>query len=277
MITALTIDVPEKSKGIRQLLDILKHDRVDVEVKRARGVSIKHVTYTSYSGKVKLAKIDRIIGAQRNHLLCSENLKFPVNSGYKRFFSSEFTSRLCTNMALSVIKSSNCPENLKLGIYDPDGKTPDFLFCVLNYCSDVTVVTQNTEPYYCELRRAMDEFGASAVITSQIQDLDDCKLVVAPCVIKESLPVRGDAVVLTNGCPKVHMGGLIYYKYYLRMPNGFDLIKPNELDEEYFCSALYTLASQYELGSIVPTVCRNFSSSQTVKSLCAYVESISRD
>ena len=80
-----------------------------------------------------------------------------------------------------------------------------------------------------------------------------------------------EALVLTTGCPKVPSGGLVYYKYHLRMPNGFDLLKPKDFDEEYFCSALYTLASQYELGSIVPLLCRNYSSSQTVKSLCAYL------
>lgn len=148
---------------------------------------------------------------------------------------------------------------------------PEFLLTVLEYSSDVAVVTQNCEPYYCVVSRAMDELGASAVVTKNISELADCTFIIAPDVIEENLPFRSDAVVLTVDCPKVPASGLVYYKYHFRMPNGFDEIKPDDLDEEYFCSALYTLGSQYELGSIVPMVCRNFSSSQTVKSLCAYV------
>ena len=272
MITALSVTVPDKRKGLKRLIDFLRKDKVDVQVNRARGVYLKHVTYTSYSGKINIKKIDRIIGAQRNHLLCSENLKLPKEHGYKRFYSPVFTARLCTNMALYVIRNCSCSEKIKLGIYDPDALSTDFLLLALRNCCDVIVVTNNSQPYFDELNRAMDELGATAVITNQTSELSDRDFIVAPSTIKEKLSLRHDALVLTNGCPQSETGGMIYYKYYLRMPNGFDRIKPIELDEEYFCSALYTLASHYELGSIVPTVCRNYFSSQTVKSLCTYVD-----
>lgn len=271
MITALSVNVPEKPSGIKKLIHMLKRDRIDVQIRKARGVRVKHITYTSYSGKLRLEKADKIIGAQRNHLLCCEKLKFPPNSGYKRFYSTMFSARLCVNMALCVLMECACPEKLKIGIYDPISAMPGFLFNVLEYCSDVAVVTKNCEPYYCVVNRAMDELGASAVVTKNISELAECTFIIAPVVIEENLPVKGDAIVLTVDTPKVQTGGLVYYKYHFRMPNGFDIIKPEEMDEEYFCSALYTLGAQYELGSIVPMVCRNYSSAQTVKSLCAYV------
>lgn len=271
MITSLCLKVPEKPSGIKKLFYLMKSDRVEIEIKKARGVSVKQVTYASYSGKVKLDKIDHIIGAQRNHLLCSPKLKFTENSGYRRFSSNVFSERLCTNMALSAVKGCLRPESLKVGIYDPDADSHDFLIHILKHCSDVTVVTDDAQTYQYELEKAMDELGATAVITKNRSDLADCCFVIAPCTIEENLPLRQEVLVLTAGCPTVASSGLVYYKYHLRMPNGFDLIKPKGLDEEYFCSALYTLASQYELGSIVPTLCRNYSSSQTVKSLCAYL------
>lgn len=272
MITALCVKVPEKKKGISKLINHFRNDKVDVEIKSARGVSLKKITYTSYSGKIKLDKTDHIIGAQRSRLLCSDKLRFPEDSGYRRFYSTEFSARLCTNMALSILKEFKYPEKIKVGIYDPDGDSHDFLFHVLNLCSDVTVVTNNGEAYQYELDRAMDELGASAIVTKNTDDLSKCELVVAPCVIEEKLPLKSDTLVMTVENPKVPTSGLVYYKYYLKMPNGFDSIKPQELEEDYFCSALYTLAFQYELGSIVPTLCRNFSTSQTVKSLCAGLE-----
>ncbi len=255
-----------------KLINRFRNDKVEVEIKQARGVKLKQITYTSYSGKIKLDKTDSIIGAQRNKLLCSDKLSFPAESGYRRFYSTDFTKRLCTNMSLSVLQEFKYPEKIRVGIYDPDGDSHDILLHILKICSDVTVVTNNGDSYRCELERAMDELGATAVITKNIDDLSDCEFIIAPCVIDEKLPIRNYTIVMTLENPKVPISGFIYYKYYLKMPNGFDSLKPKELEEDYFCSALYTLAFQYELGSIVPTLCRNSSTSQTVKSLCASLE-----
>jgi len=271
MITALSVKVPEKTTGINKLVNKIRRDKVESTIKRARGVSVRHITYTSYSGKIKLEKTDRIIGEQRTQLLCDKNLNFPQESGYKRFDSVEFSSRLCTNMALCLLMEYENPEKLKIGIYDENGSSADFLFNILEYCSNVVVVTHNTEEYKMVLDRALDELGASALITENISELENCNFIIAPQIIEEHLPIKADTLVLTAGCPKVHNNGMLYYKYHFRMPNGFDMLKPDTLDEEYFCSSLYTLASQYELGSIVPLVCSNYSCSQTTKSLCAYV------
>ena len=54
MLTALSVNVPEKAEGLRRLANRLRRDRVEVQVSRARGVSLRHITYTSYSGEVRL-------------------------------------------------------------------------------------------------------------------------------------------------------------------------------------------------------------------------------
>lgn len=272
MITALTVRVPERRKGIRGFFDRFRQDKADVQVKRARGVYLKHITYISYSGKIKTERINEIVGAQRNHLLCLPSLKFPENSGYKRFYLPEFSARLCTNMALYVLSRCVNPTRLKIGVYDPNACECDFLHSLMEYVSDVVVVTEEAEKYRAVVDEIMDEQGASAMVTKQTDELCNCNMIIAPYAITEKLPISNEALVLTGEAPKEQTSGLVYYKYYFKMPNGFDRIKPSELDEEYFCSALYTLGRQYQLGSIVPSLCRNYSSSQTVKSLCAYLE-----
>lgn len=273
MITALSVSIPEHRKGIMGLADRLKKDKLEVEICKARGVQLKHITYTSFSGEIRLDKASRAIGAQRGQLLCSEKLVFPHKSGYKRFFSTSFSARLCTNMALSVLQECKCSASLRVGIYDLKATDCDFLINVLEYCSDVVAVTQNERPYFYVADRALDEIGATALITKNTSELSECDLIIAPSVIDVSLPLKASAIVLTTKRPKCKVGGMVYYRYNFSMPNGFAGIKPEELDEEYFCSALYTLGAQYELGSIVPLSCRNENMSQTVKSLCAAIES----
>lgn len=267
MITALSIQIPEKTKGLRGFADRLMGDRVSVETRKARGVTLRHVIYTSYSGEVRLEKTDEAVGAQRDRILCSDKLLFPHNSGYKRFMSTAFSSRLCTNLVLSVLMRMQNSMKLKIGIYDPSAYCADFLLPVLERCADVMVVTSCFEPYFYTADRALSELGATAMITANRAELETRDLIIAPQRIVEPLLVSPKAVVLTVGKPVEVLRGSVFYKYRFKMPNGFDAIKPPELDEEYFCSALYTLGAQYELGSIVPLSAGGNKGERDVKTL----------
>ena len=267
MITALSVKIPEKPKGILGLADRFRRDRVEVENRNARGVMLRHIIYTSYSGELRLDKTDIAVGSQRDRIICSEKLIFPHKSGYRRFCSTSFSSRLCTNFALSVLMSCKNAAKLKVAIYDPAAYCADFLLSVLEHCTDVAVVTSCFEPYMCVAERALGEMGAAAIVTKNRNELIGRDLIIAPQRIAEDLPIGDNTVVLTVSAPPKGMGGILYYRYKFRMPNGFDKIKPEELDEEYFCSALYTLGAQYELGSIVPLSAAGNAGARDVKTL----------
>lgn len=267
MLTAFSVKLLPKSAGIKGIANRLRRDKVEVHIARARGVTLKHITYISSSGEVRLEKTDAAVGEQRDRLLCSDKLIFPHRSGYKRFCSQRFSARLCTNMALSVLMRCQNSAALRVGIYDPTGENADFLLSALLYSSDVVAVTGCTEVYREVAAQAMEELGASALVTFRKEELARCHLIVAPDTVREPLPIRQDSILLSTACPEADLQGKIYYKYGFRMPNGFDSIKPDELDEEYFCSALYTLGSQYELGSIVPLSAKGREEKCTVKSL----------
>lgn len=93
MITSLNVVFPEKCGKIRGFFNRLRGDKVCVEIKRARGVSVKQLTYICRRQKVNLNKIDRAIGNQRTRLLCCEEMTFPNDSGYKRFYSPLFSAK----------------------------------------------------------------------------------------------------------------------------------------------------------------------------------------
>lgn len=272
MITAFSVRIPDKPKGLRALTEKLRRDRVEVETRQARGVTLRHVIYTSYSGEVRLEKADTAVGAQRDRLLCSDKLIFPHRSGYKRFRSTAFSSRLCTNFALSVLQSCQSAAELRVAIYDPAAYCADFLLSVLEHCADVTVVTSCFEPYFCVADRALNELGAAAMVTKSRAELEKSELIIAPQPIAEALPLNSGAVVLTVARPHEKLSGHTFYKYQFRMPNGFAQIKPAELDEEYFCSALYTLGAQYELGSIVPLSAGGSAGARDVKTLANWLD-----
>lgn len=267
MITAFSVKIPEKKTGVKGLARRLRRDKVDVTVQRARGVSLRHVIYTSYSGEVRLERTDKAVGEQRSQLLCSEKLIFPHRSGYKRFYSGSFPARLCANFALAVLRECTYAQQLRLGIFDPRAVAAELVLKAPDDICHPLVITENFEPYELARDRALHENGAAMTVTHDPSGLEHCDLVIAPTLLDVTLPLRRSAVLLTAGEPRAEQYGECYYRYSFRMPNGFDAIKPMELSAEYFCSALYTLGSQYELGSIVPLSCSGKTGSQTAKSL----------
>ncbi len=268
MVTILTSFSVKALPGAKGLARLWRRDRVEISFARARGVTLKRVTYLSTGGEIRLDKLDAAVGAQRDRLLCSDKYIFPRHSGYKRFVSRRFSARLCANMAVEAL--SRCKNNAAVcvGIYDVSGACSDLLTAVLRMCADVTAVTSCPAPYREAARQAMEELGASALVTARREELGRCALIIAPDVIREPLCTSTDAVVLTVAPPEAEVNGSVYYRYGFAVPNGFAGIKPPDLDAEYFCSALYSLGAQYELGSIVPLTAEGEGRRCTLNSLC---------
>lgn len=272
MMTTLTIQVHPRRQGVHGFFDSLRRDRVDVAVRQARGVSVKQLTYHSHGRRVRLERIAGEAGAERGRLLCDEKLAFPQGSGFGRFTSQSFSARLCGNFFLAVLREAG-ESRLRVGLYDPAAAATDVMLGALGCCADVKVVTRQGGRYALAARRALEELGAGVIVTPHAEELHDRDFVLAPTAICEPLPLKGACVTLTVGTPSAPVGGTVYGSYRFRMPNGFAELKPAELSEEYFCSALYSLGGQYELGSIIPLTCANAACAQTVASLAAYFSS----
>lgn len=270
MIAALNIEYNENNSGFSRLINKIKRDKISVELRQGRGIRLVYVTYTSYNGKVNLDKLSGVVGSQRRRILCEDWIEFPKNGGFVRFESNAFKTRLCTNMAYQILKESN-GRGINLGIYDPQAAISDFLLNALEYCSNVTVVTDESRMYHAQLNRALDELGATAVITSKTDELGNCNLIIAPYAISAALYLKSSAIVLTTKKPEMPISGLVYYNYSFKMPSSIAQIKPEILSDEYFCSALYTLENQYELGSITPNLCSDGTNSQTIPSILKFL------
>lgn len=270
MLTALTIKNKTDNFWIKRLLNYIKGNKIKTDVKQVRGVTLRHIEYINRTGKIDWYDIDKYVGIQRNHLLCSEYIELPKNMGYKRFYSEEFAQRLCTNMALYVLEKIESPEKLRVCLYDKKGESADVLIHLLKYCPEAKVITDNRDIYTAQSQIIMDETGISPYISSTAESLESCDFLIAPCIIEEKLPLSSRTITLTSHCPQAEQSGAVYFRYHFRMPNKFETIKPAELSDFYFASALYTKARQHQLGSIVPILCSNYSGRARIESICAY-------
>lgn len=271
MLTALTIKDETSKKWYKKIANKLQGNSINLQLKSARGVSLRHITYINRNGKMDWGKLNSVIGNQRNHLVCSEDIILPSKIGFRRFDNIEFKTRLASNLGIYILSQLDI-KNLKVGLYDVKGEYTEILPYLVKYTSNLTVVTDNLTAFNYEVGNIYEEYGATVQLSNNRINLVDCPLIIAPTRICESLPLSGNAIVLSNNPPAVCTPGIIYYSYGFRMPNKFEELKPEELSEEYFCGVLYTKARQYELGSIVPTVCCNDNSTQTAPSICDYLK-----
>ncbi|MCH5299451.1 MAG: hypothetical protein J1E96_06795 [Ruminococcus sp.] len=272
MLTALSIENLTSEIWYKKLLNKLRGDAVRVDIRSARGVALRHITYLSRNGTVNWTRLSKIIGAQRNHLLCGEDVLLPEDMGFRRFDNKAFKIQLASNLGVFVLsKLKNKVDGLSVGIYDLRGDCTRLLSELARYTDNLTVVTDNLDDYNSAANAVNEEIGAVVQVTDNRARLMDCALLIAPEQINELLPLSGNVIVLTSAAPTVCTPGLIYYDYHFRVPNMFDQIKPDDLSAQYFAGALYTKARQYELGSIVPTACSNYASSQTYRSICEHL------
>ena len=204
--------------------------------------------------------------------MCNDDIDLPKEMGYRRFENTEFKGRLASNLALCVLGNFKEPQKLKVGIFDPKGENVDIVAPFLEYTSNVVVVSDNLKEFKCEINRVYEETGATVQLTSNRVNLLDCQLIIAPCVIEETLPIKGDTLILTIAMPTQCVSGLVYYDYYVQIPSRLEQIKPSELSNEYFLGALYSKAGQFRLGSMIPLSCKNNSSTHTFKSISNYLE-----
>lgn len=271
MLTALTINEIKSDKWYKNLFAKLRGNSIRTEITSARGVVLRHITVDKRCDRLDWELLDSIIGAQRNHLICSDNIILPSELGFRRFDDGLFRCVLSLNLTLNVLSKLKNKLDLSFALYDPDGLFPDFLSDAAHYCGDITVITDKPEKFEQVIEKIADDSGAQIKLSSNRERLLDAQLVSAPTQIREPLPLSGTSVTLTGKAPTVCVAGLVYFDYHFRMPNMFDRLRPRELSEVYFCAALFTKARQHELGSIVPTTCFNYSSSQTTRSLCEFI------
>lgn len=273
MLTALTVTDKTEKLWFKKAVNLVKGNKIRIETNQVRGVTLKHIEYINRTGKINWQEIDRWVGVQRNHLLCSEYLRLPADMGYKRFYSEDFTKRLCTNMALYILSRLEKPESVNVCLYDRKGESPDALLHFIKLSPKIRVITENPGVYVPVSEMIMEETGISPVVCRSAESAEGCDFLVAPCTITESLPLKSSTVTLTSRCPETVQNGAVYFRYHFKMPNKFERIKPADLSDFYFASALYTKARQHQLGSIVPMLCSNYSAGARIESICAYFAS----
>lgn len=249
MMTALQIEEHEKG-----WLRFFRRNRIRVEHRYCDAATLKCVTYEHYHGKVSWTGIDRFVKAQRNRVLCAPDTQLPPKSGYKRFTSSALSRRMCENAALYLLRTI-ADRSVKTVLVDDSGECAGLCDYLADYVDPVTVISTAKPIYAAQAEYLLNEKGAALKLSRDVNCLRDADLIIAPACLKETLPCPADALILTGEKPAASQNAAAIYDYYIDLPSKYTELCPAFLEEMYFASALYTMASARELGSEVFTRC----------------------
>lgn len=255
MITALTIK-RKQPHGIKGKCHAF-FSPYEIKVKHIQNKSLKlnmlHITYIQKSGVVRFKKIKRAVRADFTETLCAYNEMLPRNLGFKRFESDEYSCRLCINSAEEYIRRLSCePGSLRVSLYDPSGKFSNAAERLIKYTTSLKVATNARQFYEAENERLMCEYGAALLIRDKIDELFPCDILVVPQTITEPISAASTTIIFTGNRPKCSVSGIVYDSFEVALPACFEGIKPVELSDTYFLSALYSLEKMKWLGELMP-------------------------
>lgn len=269
MLTTLT--VLDYSKG-KKKYNFFKRDKTHLEVVEYNNIQLVNITYYKYRDRIKWHKIKELAGNEGRCILCSKDIVFPPESGLKRYTTNLLKERITENTALEVIKRCKAPtENIRIGLYDPQGEKSGIIRELLKYTGQVTVVTNATKDYYKIYKDIMRDTGAIIILKNNVKAFKDCHIIIAPKRISVTLPVSDKAVVFTSEKPAVCQSGIVYSSYIVALNESYKEIKPHSLSDEYFAQALYDKGRQHRLGSLLPILCVSDIGNDTIEGISNFV------
>ncbi len=249
MLTALQIERHDTG-----FFRMLHRNRIRAEYRYCDAAAVKCVTYEHYRGKVNWSVIDRYVKAQRNRLLCPEELELPVQSGYKRYVSNELSRRMCENAALFLLRAADC-RGVKVVLIDDTGDSVGLCEYLTDFCDPVYVVTSATDIYAAQAEYLLNDRGAALRICGSTDCLSDADLVVAPLKLSKTLPCPSYSLILTSERPSARQNTTAIFEYFFDLPSKYRDLCPSGLDEMYFASALFARTGARELGGELFTRC----------------------
>lgn len=252
MLIVLEVEKENRKGIVRKIKSIFHPYEIRTRVRKQNKVSVLYIRYKAYSGEIRFKKIYELaIGAPKT-ILCSRDIVLD-NSPFTRFENDEFNIIMMQNFICSILKNiDEAVENLKIAYYDPMAEYPLFAEKLLEYTSQLTVVSNMPKFYEKESERIAASIGVPLIISNSPEKLSGCDMLICPQKIDIHLPVSENTIVFTSAKPAVSLKAATIYEYFPEFPYKYKRLRTRNTDESYFLSALYSLCGVKELSKLIP-------------------------
>ncbi len=257
MIVALNIVKSQNNSFFEKFKSVFKPYDIYTDIISRNDIKILYIKYIQKRKKVNFKKIYECTIGYPKTIICSDKISLE-NTSFKRFKSNDFNVVMMKNFIMDILKSSDiAPSRLKISFYDPNAEYPLFAEELLDYTSQLTIVSNMPRFYENESERYMNEHGISVIVSNSVSKLMPCDILIAPSEIKCIIPTASSSLIFTSYRPSVPVSGTVMTQYIPEFPYEYSDLKPDFVDGFYFLSALYTMCGLTKLEDLIPVMCES--------------------
>lgn len=257
MIVILDVQKNTDHSFKENLKSLFRPYKIHADIITKNELAVLHILYIQNRGRIRFNKIyEYTVGAPKT-ILCSDELSLK-DTPFIRFESDEFNICMMKNFIVNMLQTADIPPSqLKISFFDPNAEYPLFAEKLLDYTSELTVVSNMPKFYENESERHMNERGISMIVSNSVSKLSPCDILISPSKINVNIPTTSSSLIFTGHKPLVNVKGTVITKYIPEFPAEYYEIKPDRTDGFYFLSALYTMCGEIELEKLIPVMCES--------------------
>ena len=257
MLTVLEIKKEEPKSLADRVMSVVKPYSIETEIKKTKNIEVANVKYTFRRGEIRFDKILNHCMGKSKTVLCSESVSLK-NTPFRRFCGLEYKKIMMQNFLTDVLsKLYNESYDMNIVYFDSTAENPLFVQQLLKFTSNLTVISDMPRFYENEMERVADDCGASVTVSNDIDAAGNFDILISPTVIDREIAAPSGSIVFTVSVPKAPVSGICITDYHVHFPAEYQSILPEEIDEDIFLAALYSLCGITSLADEIPFSCSN--------------------
>lgn len=188
--------------------------------------------------------IPQLLGRCAHNLIVCDKYLLPKNQNIDYFRPKKLPQIALINTAVDFLKTNVSDKaHFSLALIDENAIFTDFIYLFIEYASTINVLTNHPDKYESVAGELYNEWGVSLVITPSYSLIEDCNLIICPS--KNNIKEYSQTIVFKNNFQKK-----VYTVEEIDLPEKYNEIKPNGVDNLIFASALYELCGADDLKRI---------------------------
>lgn len=259
-----------------KLKSLLRPFEIEARVKKQSRISVMHIKYRRFRGRVNTGKIYPMTIGCCKTILCDEDTDLSGTS-FRRFEDDSFSLEMMKNFVFELLEQTAVsPHEINISYYDPMGDHPSIAERLLKYTSCLTVLTNVPKFYEKESERLADIYGSPLIVANDPGKLYDSDIVITSSAVDAPMRLSSGCIVFSPSAPLVSMKNPVIYDYFVDIPYKYKRLKPDKTDTFYFLSALYTLCEANDLLKIVPKKCGDGGAVYSTERLISRIKTLRR-
>ena len=234
------IEFSDNKKGrFKKLFCRIVHEMPELTKVAVNGGAPYFKIKVSDNKKIPWEDILYMAGRCASNVILKDEVQIPKDLKIHRFVPKEFPLITLSNTVKNILSDCNIKKK-KLGISDADAVLVNRIEGFIDFVSEITIYTKETDKYLGVCERLMDEYGISIVLSDFENSLCLCDVVMSENAFEDIFCFCINKGTSENAFELSDVALPTFCKQ--KLPDG--------ISDEYFAAALFELCKVSSLGDL---------------------------